>query len=81
MISDVDSASIPLTSVNKFLLFFSSFSFIEVKTEFAMVSVKTSKADCGWLPAAAMLLPVTVCVWVWVFSVGDACVGCMWVVR
>ena len=46
-----------------------------------MVSVRTSKADIGWLLVSAVLLPVTVCVWVWVFSVGDACVGCMWVMR
>ena len=56
---------------------------MEFGTDLTMVSVRTSKADIGWLLVLAVLLLVTVCVWVWVwvFGVGDACVGCVWVVR
>ena len=59
-------------------------SLLQFGTEFAMVSVRTSEADVGWLLVSTVLLPVTVCVWVCVFSVVDVCVGCVcvvWVMR
>ena len=60
VISDVDSARMPLTSEGKFLLFLSNFSLLEFGTDFAMVSVRTSEADVGWLLVSTVLLPVTV---------------------
>ena len=45
-------------------------SLLQFGTEFAMVSVRTSEADVGWLLVSTVLLPVTVCVCVCV------CVSC-----
>ena len=81
-ISDVDSASRPFTLLMMLPLFCSRRWLIDVSTYFAMVWVKTSRADRGfsWLPdGAAIFFPSdcvyeSVCVTVCVCGVG-VCVG------